>query len=205
MSIKFDLTKDSGTAPIAFNLSKVQKYFAELYWETKHDLDVHAFLLNSSSKVENYQDIISTYNPALFLVDNMSKNHVSGGKEPFTNESQSVIHMGDKRSGISVDEREPDEVMEIVLSNIPSNKERIPFVITSHPPQSMKFKDVSGCKLIIRDCSGKELLEANLTNDFDSFSMVQMGSLVLDCGEWKYDPKGVGMDGDFNTLVSLFS
>lgn len=204
MSMQFNLTKDSSQAPISFNLSKVQKYVAELYWETKHDLDVHAFLLNNESKIESYQDVISTYNSNLFLLDDMSKNHVSGGKKPFTNESKSVIHMGDKRTGISANEREPDEVIEIVLSNIPNEKERVPFFIGSHPPHIVKFKDVSGCKLVIKDDSNNVLLEANLTNDFDEFDMVQMGSLVKIGGDWQFDPKSIGINGDFNTLIGLF-
>lgn len=205
MSMQFNLTKDSSQAPISFNLSKVQKYIVELYWESKHDLDVSAFLLNSSDKIESYQDVISTYNSNLFLLDDMSKNHMSGGKEPFTNESRSVIHMGDKRTGISVNEREPDEVMEIVLNLIPSGKDRVPFCISSHPPHIVKFKDVSGCKLVIKDDTGKVMLVSNLTNDFDEFDMVQLGSIVNIGGDWQYDPKGVGINGNFNTLIEVFS
>lgn len=203
MTVQFDLTKEAG-APVAFNLSKVLKFIVELYWDSQHDLDSHAIQL-ANGHYTSGDDILSTYNTGLVLVDNPSKKHVAGGKEPFQNAYGSLVHQGDKRTGVSVDQRVPDEVFVINLDKIPEDKNEVSFFITSHPPHAVKFKDVSNCKLVIKDDSGAELLIANLTNDFDSFDMVQMGSIVRSNGNWEFNPVAVGLNGNFNNILSLLA
>lgn len=204
MTVQFDLTKEAGAAPIAFNLSKVSHFIVKLFWESQHDLDAHAVQL-ADGHYKAGDDILSTYNTGLVLVDDKSKNHPAGGKEPFQNTYGSLVHNGDKRTGISVDQRQPDEVMQINLANIPADRNEVGFFITSHPPHAVKFKDVSNCKLVIEDDTGKQLLIANLTNDFDSFDMVQMGSIVRANGNWEFNPVAVGINGNFNNILTLLA
>lgn len=204
MTVQFDLTKDAGAAPIAFNLSKVSQFIVELFWDSKQDLDAHAIQL-IAGHYGSGDDILSTYNTGLVLVDDNSKKHAACGKEPFQNSYGSLVHNGDKRTGISVDQRQPDEVMQINIAKIPADRDEVSFFITSHPPQSVKFKDVSNCKLVIKDDSGKQLLIANLTNDFDGFDMVQMGSIVRHNGNWEFNPVAVGINGNFNDILGLLA
>lgn len=204
MTVQFNLTKDAGAAPIAFNLSKVSQFIVELYWDSKHDFDAHAIQL-AVGHYGSGDDILSTYNTGLVLEADNSKNHTAGGKDPFQNRTGSLVHSGDKRTGISVDVRQPDEVMTINVNKIPADKDEVSFFITSHPPQAVKFKDVSNCKLVIKDDSGAQLLIANLTNDFDAFDMVQMGSIVRHNGSWEFNPVAVGINGTFNDILGLLA
>jgi hypothetical protein len=108
--IQFNLTKDASAAPIAFALSKNQAFSIELFWNSQHDLDANAIAL-VSGRLTAMEDVLSTYNPTLVLADNPSKNHIAGGKEPFMTPNGGLVHMGDKRTGLSVNAREPDEVL----------------------------------------------------------------------------------------------
>lgn len=201
--IQLDLCKDA-SAPISFSLSKVQKYIMELYWESPHDLDVHAIGLNSG-KIVNPQDILSTYNSSLVEVNNPTSKHVVGAKEAFRNENASLIHNGDSRTGIQLNASAPDEVLVVDLNKLNSNLNEVSFFITNHPPRSAKFNEVNNAKLVIKDDSGKALLTANLTNDFDAFDMVQMGSLLLNplTQAWEFNPVAVGVNGDFNSILGM--
>lgn len=201
--IQLDLSKDA-TAPISFSLSKVQRYTVELYWESQHDLDAHAIALKNG-KLTSADDILSTYNSSLVQVDNPTVNHKVGGKESFRNKSSSLIHNGDKRTGISVSAQTPDEVLIVDLTKINNDLNEVSFFITNHPPRSAKFREVNDAKIVIKDDSGEALLTANLTHDFDDFDMVQMGSLVLNPSTqgWEFKPHAAGINGTFNNILEL--
>lgn len=202
--IQLNLTKEAA-GPISFSLCKIQKYIVELYWESQHDLDVHAIALKGG-KLTGIQGILSTYNGGLVTSANPAVNHVSGGKEMFQNINGSLIHHGDARSGISVNQALPDEVLTVDLPKLTDGTDEIGFFITTHPPSSAKFSQVNDAKLVIKDDSGATLLTANLTNDFDSFDMVQMGSLVLNPASngWEFNPHATGINGSFNDIIAMF-
>lgn len=206
MTIQFNLTKDASAAPIAFALSKNQAFNIELFWDSQHDLDAHAIAL-VGGRCTAMADVLSTYNGGLVLVDNPSQNHVAGGKGPFMTPNGALKHMGDKRTGLSVNTRDPDEVIETDNTKFPAHWDEIAIVVAMHPPHSGKFKDVDNAKLVIKDEQGKELLVANLTHDFDQFDIVQMGSLVKNgaTGAWDFKPVAVGINGDFNTVMAAFA
>lgn len=205
MAIQFDLTKDKSAAPIAFALSKVQAFIVELYWESKHDLDAHAIAL-ANHRYTSADDILSTYNPNMVLLDDRSKNHTVGGNSAFTNQANSLVHMGDKRTGLGVNARDPDEVLRVNLSNL-GGRDEVGFFVTMHPPCTAKFSDVDSAKLVIKDDTGAELLVANLTHDFDAYDMVQMGSIVKNAatGAWDFNPVANGVNGTFNDILAAFA
>lgn len=200
--LQFNLTKEGSAAPISFNLNKRLKFIIKLYWESKHDLDVHAIQLKGG-KFLDAQDVLTCYNTSLVKVDNPSVNHVAGSKDAFMNINGSLKHMGDKRTGISVNAREPDEILEVDLSTIPADRDEVAFFVTDYPPNSVIFRDVNDCRLVIEDDLGAELFEAILTNDFDQYNMVKMGSIVRVNGAWEYSPNASGATGTFNDIMAL--
>lgn len=204
--IQFNLTKDASAAPIAFALSKVQAFTIELFWNSRHDLDAHAIAL-TSGRLTAMEDVLSTYNPTLVLADNPSKNHIAGGKEPFMTPNGGLVHMGDKRTGLGVNSQEPDEVLKTANAKFGAHWDEIAIIVAMHPPHSGKFKDVDGARLVIKDDTGVELLEANLTHDFDEYDIVQMGSLLKNAGNgaWEFKPVASGINGDFNAVLSAFA
>lgn len=201
--IQFNLSKEA-TAPIAFNLNKVQEYIVELYWKTAHDLDVHVLAL-TNHVITEYDDVISTYNPTLVLQSDNTTPRLSGDKRPFQNRIGSVLHMGDAKTGLNANDAIPDEQVKIVLSKLKATQTEIPFFVSIHPPSTSKFREVADLRLVIKQCDGTKLLEAHLGRDFDDYDMVQVGMLIKSkTGDWLFDPKAVGLNGDFNTLVGAF-
>jgi stress response protein SCP2 len=205
-ALQFNLTKDAGAKPLAFALSKNHKFHIELYWDSKHDLDAHAMGLRVGSCTDS-EMCLSTYNPTLVQTDNPSLNNFAGSKAAFRNACASLSHLGDKRTGISVDGRQPDEVMTVEMSRLPSDVDEVSFFVTAHPPQQVKFKDVDNAKLVIKDDAGVVLLTANLTHDFDQYDMVQMGSIVKNAqtGAWDFNPVAVGINGSFQDILNLLA
>lgn len=201
MSIQLELTKEK-KAPISFSMNKTQKFIAELHWDSKHDLDVHAITL-SNGHYTGFDDILSTYNPNLVLEENSSVNHVPGGKKPFRTVNGFLTHKGDMQTGLSMDAKLPDETLVIDLTKAPKYADQVSFFISVHPPGTAKFNEVKDAKLIIKDDSGNQLLVANLSHDFDQYDLVQMGSIALTpAGNWNFDPNSVGINGSFNDVLS---
>ena len=201
--ISFELTKE-GSEPISFNLNKVQEYIVKLYWDSPHDLDVHAFVL-SDNLIQEFDDVVSTYNPTLVLQSDTSRTRISGDKRPFQNRTGSVLHMGDVKSGLNANSEKADEELRVVLNKIKSTQNGIPFFVSVHPLATAKFREISSLRLVIEQCDGVKLLEAHLGRDFDDYDMVQVGMLVKSkTGDWLFDPKAVGLNGNFNDLVGAF-
>lgn len=201
--LQFDLCKEA-SAPLSFSLSKIQKYIVELHWDSKQDLDVHAIGL-VNGKITSAQNVLSTYNPQLVLCEDVTKRRTVGSKQAFQNESGSLKHFGDSRTGIQISGQAPDEVLEIDLPKLVNGENEVSFFVTSHPPNKVKFSEVNDAKLIIKDDSGEVLLIANLTSDFDQYDMVQMGSLVLNPANqaWEFNPVAVGLNGTFNDIMAM--
>lgn len=203
MSLVFNLQKEDAQ-PIKFNINKRQKFIVELYWETSHDLDVHMFLLQQG-KMQEQQDLISYCNEALVLVEDNSKLHTAGCKKPFQNISGSVKHLGDARTGISLDLRQPDEVVEINIATLPTTRDELPIFVCGYPQNAVKFKEVNNCFLKVKDDTGVELFQANLTSDFDQFTGVQMGSFVKGSSGWEFKPVAVGFTNGLEQIIGAYS
>lgn len=177
---KVDLTK---TNP---GLSKV---IVGLGWDTNKydgghdfDLDASVFLLDSSGKCASEKDFIFY-------------NQTEGG-------NGSVVHTGDNRTGEGDGD---DEQVKISLNNVPSNVEKISFVITIHDAESrnQNFGQVSNAYArIVNEESNEELIRYDLGEDFSIETAIIVGELYRHNGEWKFSAVGSGYQGGLARIAT---
>lgn len=204
MSLQFNLEK-TDAAPIQFNLNKRSKFIVEVYWDTPHDLDIHMFIL-TNGKIAGQQDFISYCNESLVHVDNPSVLHKASDKNiPFMNITGSVKHMGDARTGINLDARKPDEICELDVSLLSPSQNEIALFIAGYPQNSVYFRDVKDCKVVVKDDTGAELFTANLTSEFDQFTGVQMGSFIIGQSGWEFKPVAIGFNNGLGDIIGAYS
>ena len=213
MTLKLELTKDSKQV-VSLGLDKNSKFYAELFWLSKEDLDAHGIAITNHKGVRsinaNPNRVLSVYNKGTVLLSGDKTKTLSQGKlgSPFELPEGYLMHSGDVRPANSFDVN-PEEVITIDTSNIPNSLDpedeinEIAFFISIHPPQSNTFEMVKDAKLVIKDESGKALLEASLTDQFKNSNIVHLGSVVKDAsGSWSYDATASGTIGDLNTLLA---
>lgn len=179
---KVDLTK---TNP---GLTKV---VAGLGWDTNKydgqssfDLDASAFLLTAEGKVVSEKDFVFYGNP-------------SGG-------NGSVIHSGDNRTGQGDGD---DEQININLSAIPQEVEKIAFTITIHEGdvRNQNFGQVSNSFVrIFNEDNQQELTRYDLSEDFSIETAIVVGELYRHGGEWKFSAVGSGYQGGLAALCKSF-
>ncbi|AKO91102.1 TerD family protein [Priestia filamentosa] len=176
---KIDLTK---TNP---GLTKVT---VGLGWDTNKydggkdfDLDSSCFLLDAAGKCPSEGEFIFYNQP----------KHSSGAVE----------HTGDNRTGEGAGD---DEQVAVDLQAVPSNVEKIAFVITIHDGEArnQNFGQVSNSFVRILDQqSNKELIRYDLGEDFSIETAVVVGELYRHGGEWKFAAVGSGYQGGLAALV----
>lgn len=206
--LKLQLVK-ADVKPVILTLNKSSKFIAELYWNSKHDVDVHALALNQNGSLDDDAGrILSSYNTACVLQSDGVTNIVAGTKKPFQNPLGYLNHEGDKRSGVNADESKPEETIVIDVEKVPSDIEKIIFAVSIHPPTTATFSQVKDARLVIKDDNGAILIDAELTSDFDQYSVITLGGIVKEEGTWKFSPKAIGYDknddgsiADFNTII----
>ena len=211
--MQLPLVKAEAAKPFQLAMTKVDKIFVKLFWNSKHDLDAHALSLQDG-KIENWDDVLSTYNKNLIKVDAPNGAHLAGTKGAFRTLSGSMVHLGDSRSGLVNAQREPDETIEIYLNKLGTRNE-VPFFITNHPPSTATFKEISDVVVLIEDSDGKELIQAFLSNDFQDYGAVQCGAITknTETGAWDFFPVARGIEGDngvlsagtFNHILAQYS
>lgn len=204
LEIDISLSKQGDDLPaLAISLSKVHKHIIELYWDSPHDLDLHVVAL-CNGKLTSSEALLSTYNQGLVLSENTAQKRRSGDKRPFQNLSGSLKHYGDSRTGLIISGKTPDEVVELDHDLFDPQWDELAFIISSHPPRSVKFKEVNGARLVIKDDEGEIQLAANLTSEFDEYDVVQIGGLLLnpDTFSWDFNPTGRGINGTFMDLLA---
>lgn len=179
---KIDLTK---TNP---GLSKI---LVGLGWDTNKydggadfDLDASIFLVDATGKATSDSDFIFYNNPT----------HPSG----------SVQYMGDNRTG---DGDGDDEQVNIDLSLVPANIDRIAFTVTIYDYETRKqnFGQVSNAFIRIVDVANNvELMRYDLSEDFSIETALVIAELYRNNGEWKFQAIGSGFQGGLAALCANY-
>lgn len=148
------------------------------------DLDAAAFLLGSNGKVTSDNDFI--------FYGNLEHN------------SGSVNHMGDNLTG---DGDGDDEQIQIDLSKIPANIEKISFTVTIYDADVRKqnFGQVSNAFIrIVDESTNQELIKYDLGEDFSIETAVVVGELYRHNGQWKFNAIGSGFQGGLAALCGHY-
>ncbi len=145
------------------------------------DLDASVFLLKADGKVRADSDFI--YYNNLKSTDG------------------SVIHQGDNLTG---DGDGDDEVIEIDLSKVPSEVNKIAVTVTIHDAEARKqnFGQVSNAFMrIVDQNSNTEVARYDLSEDYSIETAMIFGTIYLHNGEWKFKAIGQGFEGGLKALA----
>lgn len=140
------------------------------------DCDASVFMLNKDGKI--------TSNKSLIYFGNKNSS------------CNSVIHQGDNLTGAGSGD---DEVINVDLSRIPSDIERLVFVVNIYQAKSRKqdFGMIENAFIRILDDSKKEeLIRFNLTDNFSGLTSLVVGEIYRNNGEWKFNAIGDGTRDD---------
>lgn len=148
------------------------------------DLDASAFLAGANGKCPMDKDFIFYGN--------------------LEHESGAVKHMGDNLTGEGDGD---DEQIEVDLSLVPGNIEKIAFTVTIYEAESRRqnFGQVSNAYIHIMDtATNTELLRFDLGEDFSIETAVVVGELYKHNGEWKFNAIGSGYQGGLAALCANY-
>ncbi len=179
---KVDLTKGN---------PGLKKIMVGLGWDvnafdsgTDFDLDAAAFMLGADGKCPSDKEFIFYGN----------LNHATGA----------VTHMGDNLTGEGEGD---DEQIQIDLSKIPSNIEKIAFTVTIYESDARRqnFGQVSNAFIrIVDESTNTELIRYDLGEDFSIETAVVVGELYKNNGEWKFNAIGSGFQGGLAALCGHY-
>ena len=148
------------------------------------DLDASAFLTGANGKCPTDQEFIFYGN----------LEHQSGA----------VVHLGDNRTGAGEGD---DEQIEVDLSLVPANIERIAFTVTIYDADKRRqnFGQVSNsyCR-IVDEATGEEIVHFDLGEDFSIETALVVGELYKHNGEWKFNAIGSGFQGGLAALCAHY-
>lgn len=151
---------------------------------TDFDLDAAAFMLGADGKCPSDKEFIFYGN----------LNHTTGA----------VTHMGDNLTGEGEGD---DEQIQIDLSKIPSNIEKIAFTVTIYESDARRqnFGQVSNAFIrIVDESTNTELIRYDLGEDFSIETAVVVGELYKNNGEWKFNAIGSGFQGGLAALCGHY-
>lgn len=179
---KVDLTKTNpGLTKIMVGLGwDVNKYDGG----GEFDLDAAAFLLGVNGRAASENDMIFYNNKA--------------------DAAGSVQHMGDNKTGAGDGD---DEVINIDLTKIPANIDKIDFTVTifEADARNQNFGQVNNSYIrILNQDNGEELLHFDLGEDFSIETAVVVAELYRHNGEWKFNAIGQGFSGGLAALCRNF-
>ena len=179
---KVDLTKGSPS---------LTKLMVGLGWDVNafdsgfdFDLDASAFMVGSNGKCPTEKEFIFYSN----------LEHPSGA----------VKHMGDNLTGEGEGD---DEQIEVDLSLVPANIERIAFTVTIYDADQRRqnFGQVQNAYIHIQDMvSGTDLIRYDLGEDFSIETAIVVGELYRHNGEWKFNAIGSGFQGGLAALCGHY-
>ena len=148
------------------------------------DLDTSAFLAGANGKCPTEKEFIFYGN----------LEHTSGA----------VKHMGDNLTGEGDGD---DEQIEVDLSLVPANIEKIAFTVTIYDAENrhQNFGQVSNayCR-IVDENTNEELIRFDLGEDFSIETAVVVGELYRHNGEWKFNAIGSGFQGGLAALCGHY-
>lgn len=148
------------------------------------DLDAAAFLLGANGSCPTEKEFVFYGN----------LEHSSG----------SVKHMGDNLTGAGEGD---DEQIEIDLSLVPQNIEKIAFTVTIYDAEirQQNFGQVSNAYIrIVDEVTNTELIRYDLGEDFSIETAVVVGEIYKHGGEWKFNAIGSGFQGGLAALCASY-
>lgn len=148
------------------------------------DLDAAAFMLGADGKCPTEKEFIFYGN----------LEHHSGA----------VRHMGDNLTGEGEGD---DEQIQIDLTKIPANIERIAFTVTIYDSdvRHQNFGQVSNSYIrIIDETTNTEIVHYDLGEDFSIETAVVVGELYKYNGQWKFNAIGSGFQGGLAALCGHY-
>lgn len=148
------------------------------------DLDASAFMLNASGRCPTDKEFIFYGN--------------------LTHSSGSVQHMGDNLTG---DGEGDDEQIEVDLTKVPSNVEKIAFTVTIYDAEGRRqnFGQVSNAFIrLVDESTGTEIIRYDLGEDFSIETAVVVGELYKNGTEWKFNAIGSGFQGGLAALCGHY-
>ena len=176
------------------NLSKeapnLKKIIVGLGWDPRStdgatfDLDGSAFLLKSDGKVRGDSDFI--------FYNNLKST------------DGSVVHTGDNQTGEGEGD---DERIEIDLSRVPADIDRISVTVTIHDADARRqnFGMVSKAFIRCLNAEGeKEIARYDLSEDSSTETAMIFGEIYRYNGEWKFKAIGQGFNGGLGPLARSF-
>ena len=176
------------------NLSKeapnLKKIIIGLGWDPRStdgatfDLDGSAFLLKNDGKVRGDSDFI--------FYNNLKST------------DGSVVHTGDNQTGEGEGD---DERLEIDLTRVPADIERISITVTIHDADARRqnFGMVSKAFIRCLNAEGeKEIARYDLSEDSSTETAMIFGEIYRYNGEWKFKAIGQGFNGGLGPLARSF-
>jgi len=176
------------------NLSKeapnLKKIIVGLGWDPRStdgatfDLDGSAFLLKADGKVRGDSDFI--------FYNNLKST------------DGSIVHTGDNQTGEGEGD---DERIEIDLSRVPSDIERISITVTIHDADARRqnFGMVSKAFIRCLNAEGeREIARYDLSEDSSTETAMIFGEVYRYNGEWKFKAIGQGFNGGLGPLARSF-
>ena len=149
-----------------------------------YDLDAAAFMVGADGKCPTDKEFVFYGN----------LKHGSGA----------VSHMGDNLTGEGDGD---DEQIQIDLSKVPANIEKIAFTVTIYEAEArhQNFGQVSNAFVrIFNEATGEELLRYDLGEDFSIETAAVFGELYKYGDEWKFNAIGSGYQGGLAALCNNY-
>lgn len=114
----------------------------------------------------------------------------------------SVQHTGDDLVG-GGSENEPNEVINVNLSNLPSSVESIVFVVNSYSGETFEGVPFAFCNVVDLSSGSEEVARYNLQTDGGSHKGFIIAKLRRDGGSWSFEAIGERCTGRQRTVQDI--